>query len=185
MVSFPIGSVHGRFQILHNEHMAYITEAKRYCDHLVVGITNVVGLTDRTQNTEGSRRSEINNPLTYFERSQMISQALISSGISAEEFSCSPFPIEQPDNLPYFLDLKAVCFTTIREAWNITKIDELRKAGYQVVVLLEGREKIISGSKIRDDIIAKGQSWRALVPNSVADYLTNLDIYSRLDKIMK
>ncbi len=34
------GVIHGRFQILHNDHMRYLLAGKERCEHLVVGITN-------------------------------------------------------------------------------------------------------------------------------------------------
>ena len=34
------GIIHGRFQILHNDHVKYLLAGKQFCRHLVVGITN-------------------------------------------------------------------------------------------------------------------------------------------------
>jgi len=34
------GVIHGRFQVLHNDHLKYLMEGMALCDHLVVGITN-------------------------------------------------------------------------------------------------------------------------------------------------
>jgi len=34
------GVVHGRFQVLHNDHVKYLLAGKARCRHLVVGITN-------------------------------------------------------------------------------------------------------------------------------------------------
>ena len=34
------GMIHGRFQPLHNGHLAYLEAAAERCDHLFVGITN-------------------------------------------------------------------------------------------------------------------------------------------------
>ena len=35
-----IGVIHGRFQLLHNDHLKYLLAGKKRCEHLVVGITN-------------------------------------------------------------------------------------------------------------------------------------------------
>lgn len=34
------GVIHGRFQLLHNDHLKYLLAGKARCEHLVVGITN-------------------------------------------------------------------------------------------------------------------------------------------------
>jgi len=35
-----MGVIHGRFQVLHHDHLNYIMTGKTRCNHLVVGITN-------------------------------------------------------------------------------------------------------------------------------------------------
>jgi D-arabinose 5-phosphate isomerase GutQ len=35
-----VGVIHGRFQILHNDHLKYLLAGKDLCRHLVIGITN-------------------------------------------------------------------------------------------------------------------------------------------------
>ena len=35
-----VGVIHGRFQMLHNDHLKYLLAGKSRCDHLVIGITN-------------------------------------------------------------------------------------------------------------------------------------------------
>ncbi|MFC1888297.1 hypothetical protein ACFL4G_00935, partial [Thermodesulfobacteriota bacterium] len=34
------GVIHGRFQVFHNDHLAYVLAGKARCRHLVVAITN-------------------------------------------------------------------------------------------------------------------------------------------------
>ena len=35
-----LGVIHGRFQLLHNDHLKYLLAGKQRCRHLVIGITN-------------------------------------------------------------------------------------------------------------------------------------------------
>lgn len=35
-----IGVIHGRFQVLHNDHMKYLLAGKSLCKYLVIGISN-------------------------------------------------------------------------------------------------------------------------------------------------
>jgi nicotinic acid mononucleotide adenylyltransferase len=51
--------------------------------------------------------------------------------------------------------------------WGGTKLDRLREAGYEVVVLDEGSEKEISGAEVRA-ALRSGDEWEALVPPGVA-----------------
>ena len=71
-----IGVVHGRFQPLHLKHMEYILAAKMRCRKLYIGITNPDNLHTR-ESVHDIRRSERSaNPLTYFERYEMIRGAM-------------------------------------------------------------------------------------------------------------
>jgi nicotinamide-nucleotide adenylyltransferase len=45
-VLYELGVIHGRFQVLHNDHLRYILAGKELCRHLVVGITNPDPTTD-------------------------------------------------------------------------------------------------------------------------------------------
>ena len=35
-----VGVIHGRFQLLHNDHMKYLLAGKQRCEHLIIGICN-------------------------------------------------------------------------------------------------------------------------------------------------
>ncbi|MHA2009472.1 MAG: nicotinate-nucleotide adenylyltransferase, partial [Promethearchaeota archaeon] len=37
---YDLGVIHGRFQVLHNDHIKYLMAGKKLCKYLVVGITN-------------------------------------------------------------------------------------------------------------------------------------------------
>ena len=172
-------SAHGRFQPFHNGHLEYVVAAKDRCAFLWIGITKF-DITPSALNPLGAPREQpANNPLTYFERVQIITAALEEAGIDRTTFAFIPFPIETPLSLPAFLPTTIPCFTTICEEWNRRKIVVLRDAGYDVRILWE-REKTISGSAIRAAILANDPSWRTLVPPSVARELEALNIAARL-----
>ena len=59
-------------------------------------------------------------------------------------------------------------------AWGGTKLDRLREAGYEVVVLDEGAEKEISGADVRA-AMRTGDDWEPLVPPSVARVIRELE----------
>lgn len=177
------GSIHGRFQIFHNDHLHYFNLAKQECDHLIVGITSV-HLEALSLNEGGHHRSLASaNPLTFQERKEMIKDCLLCEGYNAQDFSIIPFPIEIPEGLPAELDLDIPIYMVIREEWNKQKITLLKEIGYQIEVLFEDYDKLITGSMIRSMILEKDESWRSMVPVSVASYLDDVDIFNKLSHL--
>ena len=84
--SWEIGVIHGRFQVLHNDHLKYLLAGNRLCRHLVVGITNPDPCLTKEDKTDPGRSDLPANPLTYFERYLMVRSALKEQGISLERF---------------------------------------------------------------------------------------------------
>lgn len=124
-----------------------------------------------------------NNPLTYYERVSVITQALIEAGVLQSEFGVFPFPIESPESLPNFLPTSIPCLTTICEQWNREKIRLLERIGYKVVVLYERKVKKITGSRIRDEICLGIEGWRTLVPAATVRAVEAFCLAERLRKL--
>src|SRR5438045_3217769 len=103
------GCIHGRFQPPHNGHLEYILEAKRRCEFLWIGITSYNIRKLYLMDAAPHRAQRAANPLTYFERVQIITEMLIDAGLARSEFACTPFPIEQPEELPSFLSTTIPC----------------------------------------------------------------------------
>lgn len=179
----PEASVHGRFQPLHNAHLEYLIEAKRRCRFLWVGITKFD--VDHLNPLGRPRERPEANPLTYFERIQIIKEGLSESGIPPEEFRFLPFPIENPNALPRFLPTTIPCFTTICEDWNREKVRLLEKCGYRVLVLWEREPKEITGSFVREDIARGGTRWIDLVPPATVKAVERLNLTERLRNLFK
>ena len=177
MSRMPVASVHGRFQPLHSAHLEYILAAKAKCAFLWIGLTKYQP--NQLSPLGGHRERQEANPLTYFERAQIIAEALADAGVSSLEFAFTPFPIETPDMLSNFLPTSIPCFTTICEQWNRDKIGLLEECGYQVHILWE-RPKTTSASDIRRKIVEGGTDWKHLVPAATARAVERLDLRSRL-----
>ncbi|MBY9010002.1 MAG: nicotinate-nucleotide adenylyltransferase, partial [Candidatus Lokiarchaeota archaeon] len=64
---YDLGTIHGRFQILHNDHMKFIIAGKKLCKHLIVGITNPDPSLTKDHGTNPHRSTPVANPLTYYE----------------------------------------------------------------------------------------------------------------------
>jgi nicotinamide mononucleotide adenylyltransferase len=173
------GSVHGRFQPLHNGHLEYILAAKQRCAFLWIGITKYETTPESLTPLGLPREHPHNNPLTYFERIRTIGEALEDAGIPSSDFAFVPFPIETPEKLQMFLPVSVPCLTTICEPWNEKKIEVLTETGYLVEVLWR-KEKTISGTRIRQMIISGQGEWKELVPKATVRMVETLDIAARL-----
>jgi nicotinamide mononucleotide adenylyltransferase len=183
MSTVPAGSAHGRFQPFHSEHLEYVLAAKQKCDFLWIGITKY-DVTPSEFNPLGRHRERPeNNPLTYFERINMIADSLLEAGVSKADFGFVPFPIETPKRLSEFMPTSVPCFTTVCEEWNKEKIHILRAYGYSVVVLWERTKKLVTGAAIRENIIGGGSEWRSMVPPAAARAVDRLNLRDRLLKL--
>jgi cytidyltransferase-like protein len=178
-----VGSVHGRFQPLHLGHMEYLERAAELADYLFIGLTQPDVRALRVT-TEARHRSEaVNNPLTFFERMHLITEALDNVGIDKGRFSIIPFPIETPEALPDYLPIGITCFTTIVEDWNRLKIERLRAVGYHVEVLWERTEKAYRGETVRRLIQEGDQRWKSMVPVATVRAIERLRLAQRLAEL--
>ncbi|MCL4552042.1 MAG: nicotinate-nucleotide adenylyltransferase [Candidatus Marsarchaeota archaeon] len=174
------GSVHGRFQPLHNDHMEYILAAKAECQYLWIGITqyNVRKLDKSPEDVH--RQVAENNPLTYAERVQLISEALLDAGLARSNFGFVPFPIEVPDLLPDFVPRTVPCFTTVYDEWNRRKVERLRNLGYEVIVLWERDRKRVVGNQVRESIRVGKNDWIRMVPAATVSAVSRWELRRRL-----
>lgn len=182
-MKLPTASVHGRFQPFHNEHLEYVLAAKERCDFLWIGITKYDTTPSEFTPLGRPRERPENNPLTYFERITIISESLIEVGLQAGSFGFVPFPIETPHRLAEFMPTSIPCLTTVCEDWNKEKIKILRGYGYLVIVLWEKNRKLVTGGEIREQIIAGGSNWHALVPPATVRAVETLKLRDRLQRL--
>lgn len=163
--------------------MEYLLEAKKRCEFLWIGITKFD--IDHLNPLGRHRERPEANPLTFFERIQIITEALSESGVPPAEFRFLPFPIEETTALPRFLPTTIPCFTTICEDWNREKVRLLETCGYRVLVLWEREPKEISGSLIREDIARGGTNWIDIVPRATVRAVETLGLQKRLRGLLK
>lgn len=178
---FELGVIHGRFQVLHNDHVKYLLAGKDRCQHLVVGITNAEPEMIQEEAADPQRSMALANPLTYYERYQLVRCALVEVGVALEDFSIVPFPVSQPERYRYYVPLNAVFFLTIYDEWGKRKKEYFESLGLKTCVLREvtPEEKGISASDVRQRML-KGEPWQHLVPPVVASLLEKWQITQRL-----
>lgn len=180
---YETGVIHGRFQILHRDHLKYLLAGKELCRHLVVGITNPDPILTRENNADPHRSTKEYNPLSYYERFGLIRDALFEAGVRLDEFTIVPFPINLQELYGCYVPLDAVFFLSIYDEWGKKKQETFLKLGLKIHVLWEVpiEEKGIKGSEVRE-AIAKDLPWEHLVPPSVAETLKKGDIPYRLKR---
>lgn len=180
------GVIHGRFQVLHNDHLVYLLAGMALCRHLVVGITNPDPLLTRDESADPKRSSPAANPLTYFERYLMVRAVLEEAGIEASRYSVVPFPVNMPELYRYYIPLDAQFFLSIYDDWGKRKLEYFTSLGLATHVLREvpAARKGLSATDIRCRM-ARDQPWQELVPPAVARLMKKWDIPGRLRTMEK
>ncbi|MFW6179679.1 MAG: nicotinate-nucleotide adenylyltransferase [Desulfohalobiaceae bacterium] len=169
ILSRKTGVIHGRFQILHNDHLAYLLAGKAECEHLVVGITNPDPSQTARDDTDPERSDPRANPLSFYQRLLMVKCALMDAGLTEVDFSIVPLPINFPEHYWAYVPMQATFFLTICDDWGRRKLEYFQSLGLKTRVLWERtpQTKGISGQRIRQTMAA-GHAWEHLVPESTA-----------------
>jgi nicotinamide-nucleotide adenylyltransferase len=177
----PVGVIHGRFQVLHHDHLKYLLAGKELCEHLIVGITNPAPEMTSLESMDLARSCIENNPLTYDERNQMVRTALLEAKVPAKDFSIVPMPICRPELLKNYVPTDAVYYLTIYDNWGREKKKRLEQLGLKTIVMWEKQitEKGLTGTAVRH-AIQKGDGWEEMVPASISELIAQWDLQERL-----
>ena len=175
------GVIHGRFQILHNDHLAYLMAGKDRCRHLVVGITNPDPVHTGKDPTDPGRSDPGANPLSYYERHRLVTAVMLEAGLHRQDFLVVPFPVNFPELYRYYVPLDATFFLTIYDGWGKKKLELFRKLGLQTDVLWERplSQKGLTGGEIRK-LMVRGESWEHLLPPASSALMIAWGIPERL-----
>jgi nicotinamide-nucleotide adenylyltransferase len=175
------GVIHGRFQILHKDHLKYLMAGKALCRYLVVGITRPDPFLNKDEIADPARSDPLANPLTYYERHMMLDAVLREAGFQSREFMIVPFPINLPERYEYYVPMDAVFFLSIYDDWGRRKLRYLKSMGLRTHLLWEvpPEKKGISAAEVRR-LIVNDQPWEHLVPACVPPLLNRWDVPRRL-----
>lgn len=176
-----LGLIHGRFQVVHNDHLKYLLAGKALCEHLIIGVTNPTTGATAEESSNPERSKPENNPLTYDERKAMIRAAFGEAGIPADTYSVIPFPICMPDKLREMAPREAIYYLTIYDDWGRKKLERLSELGLETHVMWDRKpeEKGISGKDVRSAIRTGGE-WQTMVPSAVARLVNSWNLQERL-----
>jgi len=155
-------AVLGRFQPFHWGHYEYLIHAAELGKTLIIGITNPDSSATRRSSTDPLRSLDSSNPFTYSDRCEMIRLSLeyMSPSVRVEFRPCD---LRSPRLLRTSLGVCSLVAVTLYDEWSREKRELLEAAGYDVHVLWERREKLTSGTMVRDRL-RSGRAWEHLVP---------------------
>ncbi len=162
--------IHGRFQPFHNGHLEYLRGAAARSDEVFVGITNPDPWRVKEEPSDPLRHLPESNPFTYAERLLMIEAVAQDEAIPVHVI---PFPVNEPELWSAYVPDRVTQYLRLFSEWGGTKLDRMRDAGYEVVILDEGSEKQISGADVRD-ALRGGGDWESLVPPGVSRVIRSL-----------
>jgi cytidyltransferase-like protein len=166
--------VHGRFQPFHLGHLEYLRGAALRSDEVFVGITNPDPMRIKPEPSDPLRHLPESNPWSYVERLLMVKAAARDLGLDPETVHVIPFPVNEPELWPAYVPDGVTQYIRRFSDWGETKIERLRAAGYEVVVLDAGVQKDVSGADVRA-LMRGGEEWEHLVPPGVARVLRSLE----------
>src|SRR5207249_875733 len=88
----------------------------------------------REEPSDPLRHLPESNPFTYVERLLMVSAVASDEGIRAHVI---PFPVNEPELWPAYVPPGVTQYLRLFSEWGDTKLERMREAGYEVVVLDE------------------------------------------------
>lgn len=180
-----IGVIHGRFQVLHNDHLRYLLDGKRHCRHLVVGITNPDPESTGEEQADPHRSRLSANPLTYYERYRMVNTVLKAAGLDPDAFSVVPLPINHPQRYHHYVPMDALFFLAIYDEWGRKKYEYFKQQGLRTHILRDVpiEQKGLSAGEVRDRM-ARGERWEHLVPEAAVKLLREWNVADRIRRLL-
>lgn len=175
------GVIHGRFQIFHLKHMEYVLAAKMHCRKLFIGITRPDNTFSAASPLDVHGTTKRDNPMTYYERYEMIQGALAEFGVKREEYEIVPFPINRPEYILQYVPGDAVHYMGIYDEWGEERAHILQNLGVKVEILWRKSkaDRGVVSTEVRN-CIERGKEWRQLVPKSVYEYIISHGIDKRI-----
>ena len=157
----------GRFQPFHLGHLGAITAVFKEIDELVI----VIGSAQYSH--------KMNNPFTAGERLVMTRRALAEANVDYSKLWIVPVPdvhlhMIWVSALEGYTPKFNVCFSNEPLSRRL-----FIEAGYEVKNIPFFDRKQYMSTVIRERMI-QGDTWRELVPNSVADFINEIDGVNRL-----
>ena len=178
-----IGVIHGRFQVIHYDHMKYLSAGRAHCRHLIIGITNPDPRVTHHDEADPERSAPEANPLTYYERHRIVRAACEEQAWDSNTFSIVPFPINEPELYQHYVPMDALFLLTIYDDWGERKLEMFNSLGLRTHVLWRKpfAEKGMTSTEVRRRIAA-GEHWDHMVPRAAAAVMREMRLAKKIKK---
>jgi nicotinamide-nucleotide adenylyltransferase len=104
----------------------------------------------------------------------MVKAAAADLALEPERVHVIPFPVNEPELWPAYVPEGVTHYLRLFSEWGGTKLERLREAGYEVVILDQGAAKELSGADVRT-ALREGRDWESLVSPGVARVIRELE----------
>lgn len=164
-----LGMVHGRFQPFHNEHLEYVLSGLKRCKRLIIGITNPEPSEFKFKKSSNHRHLVESNPFTFFQRMEMIKQALTDLNIDLKLVSVVPLYLFDHLKWEFYLPNPNITTQYVRvfSSWERKKIETFKSYGFKVEIIDKGVKKNMTGTLVRK-LIGSDDDWERYVPNATS-----------------
>lgn len=162
----------GRFQPFHLGHLDAIKNVLKEVDEIVI----VIGSAQYSHNS--------NNPFTAGERLVMVRQALNEAKLDASRVWVVPVP-DVHLHMMWVANVEGYTprFNVVFSNEPLTRRLFIEK-GYQVQSLPFFERGLYSSTIVREKML-NGESWKALVPKSIASFIIEIDGVNRLRELTR
>jgi nicotinamide-nucleotide adenylyltransferase len=162
----------GRFQPFHLGHLSVVKQILNGVDELVI----VIGSAQYSH--------DLDNPFTAGERLVMIRKALEEAKLDCQRLWIVPVP-DVHLHMMWVSALEGYTpkFDVVFSNEPLTR-RLFREAGYKIKAIKFYDRKVFSSTRIRQKML-EGDSWKKLVPKSVASYIEEIDGITRLRDLNK
>ena len=157
----------GRFQPFHNGHLQLIAELTKSYEHIIIGVGS----------SQYSHTAE--NPFTYEERSEMITQALAEENINNFSIIAIPDLHDPPHWVNHVTNLTPIFDIVITNNDFTTQL--FKEKGYLIKHTPIYNRQEFSGREIRRRI-REYEPWKELVPPVVYRYIIQIHGDQRVNK---
>jgi cytidyltransferase-like protein len=179
--SLDRAAIHGRFQPFHLGHFAYLQHAFRLARTVIVGVTNPVPHRMTAEPTDAHRHLSSSNPLTYYERLEIITAAIVRhdpallARVRIVPFDVNANPVTYPQAIP----LHVTQVVAPHEPWDHEKARRFATVGYRVVEIPTVPNRL-TATRVRTALQAGDPAWRRMVPAGVDEMMDTLGVTARM-----
>ena len=156
----------GRFQPFHNAHLVDVKKVLKEADEVIIAVGS------------SNEKNTLENPFSYNERKQMITNVLKNNKI--KNFKIYPVPDLYNDKkwIEYIKkNLPRYDFVYSGNTWTL-RCFKKHNSKVKKIKLIKG----ISSTIIRD-MMVKNKKWKKLVPKEIVEYIKKIKGVERVKKI--